>query len=484
MTYDCGFWGHEQMDKVFRHEVGHIFGAADEYCCAYSCCDFGAYGYLGVENDNCAMNNPSSVLCVMKDNSDNLCYYTRGQIGWWDSDDDGIYDPIDTTPECSATCLEGSSTTCSTLHINGSVEDVPYPSPRMVSVTINKITSVQFNLDGGAWKQVDPSDGSYDSALEYYNFTVTDVLPGEHTVNIRAANTVGNLSLVYSIPVTVMADSTPPVMGTVYDDGQYTNNKNSLHAHWSATDPETGVNEYQYAVGTTPADPGKGYIVDWKSAGLSTSADIRLSLEDEKTYYIYVKAKNACDKWSDPAASDGIIAKITEPVGSIKTVNDNISASLDYKIVSGVISDSVFYVEDDNRAAGLRIESSTEVAAGDRVTASGKMQTTEAGERYLKADSVEIVCHGETIHDPIGVNLATAIKNKYCRGILVRVWGNVGDQVAEGIWKLQSIPQQYILVRPKSGFSLTPGESKIFDGILTSESSQTMPVLAVTNSNL
>jgi hypothetical protein len=480
MTYDCGCWDHSQMDKVFRHEVGHIFGAADEYCCPFTCCDFGSYGYLDVENNNCALNNTASVQCVMKDNSDNLCVYTRGQIGWRDSDGDGIFDPIDTSPECSATCLEGSSTASNTLHINGSAEDVPYPSPRMVSVTINKITSVQFNIDGGAWQQVDPSDGSYDSALEYFNFSIADVNPGEHTVNIHATNTVGNISAVYSIPITVAPDLTPPVMGTVYDDGRYTNDNISLRARWSATDPETGISEYKYAVGTSPADPGKGYTVDWMSNGSATSANISLDLKDGQTYYIYVKARNSNDIWSDAAASDGITAKITDPVGSIKKIGDDIAASISYKIVSAVVSEGVFYIEDDNRACGLRVESSTTVTPGDRVTVSGKMRTTEAGERYIKADSVEIVCHNETMRDPLGVNIYAAIKYKACHGILVRVWGNVGDEVSTGLWKLQSIPQQYILVRPAVGSSLTPGQFKILDGILTSESSQTLPVLAIT----
>ena len=32
LTYDCSTWGISRMDMVFRHEVGHIFGGADEYC--------------------------------------------------------------------------------------------------------------------------------------------------------------------------------------------------------------------------------------------------------------------------------------------------------------------------------------------------------------------------------------------------------------------------------------------------------------------
>ena len=93
---------------------------------------------------------------------------------------------------------------------------------------------------------------------------------------------------------------------------------------------------------------------------------------------------------------------------------------------------------------------------------------------------MEIICHNETMRDPLSVNIYAAIKYKACHGILVRVWGNVGDEVSTGLWKLQSIPQQYILVRPAVGSSLTPGQFKILDGILTCESSQTLPVLAIT----
>ena len=90
MTYDNNGWEISRMDSVAKHESGHIFLAGDEYCSpGYACCNFGYYGYLGVYNGNCELDNPSSVPCIMREGQgDAICDYTIGQIGWRDSDGD------------------------------------------------------------------------------------------------------------------------------------------------------------------------------------------------------------------------------------------------------------------------------------------------------------------------------------------------------------------------------------------------------------
>ncbi|MBA3687861.1 MAG: hypothetical protein H0W81_03355 [Chloroflexi bacterium] len=97
MQYSNDGWGPAQIDRVFAHESGHIFGAADEYASS-GCSTGGSWGYLGVANGNCANGNPSSVDCLMKGNTYNVCTSTPGQFGWRDSDSDGVPDPIDLSP--------------------------------------------------------------------------------------------------------------------------------------------------------------------------------------------------------------------------------------------------------------------------------------------------------------------------------------------------------------------------------------------------
>lgn len=477
MTYDCGSWGHSRMDQVFRHEVGHIFGAADEYCGSYSCCDFGSYGYLGIANANCSYNNPDSVSCVMRDCSDNLCSYTRGQIGWLDTDEDSILDPIDTSVDCSATCQDGSSTKNSTLHFSGTAYDIPCNSPSFTLVTINTITGVEYSIDGGTWTSAAASDGTFDSPLEYFSFEITGVAPGEHSIDVYAQNTVGNLSPVCTLSVVVLADDTAPVVESVQDDGQYTNNTGSLHASWSAVDSETQIAQYKYAVGTSPVDRGSGYVRDWTSAGKQTDANICLSMIDGCTYYVYVEAENTSGVWSETTASDGITVDASTPIGNVKSVSDGLSVSITNKIVTATMSDS-FYIEDDNRACGLKVVSGAEVTSGDRVDITGILSTNTAGEKYIQSTSVKTVCQGESLPRPLGVNMATAMSNKLCYGLLVQLWG-YPEAADDGLWKLRSCAgvsgnNQYVYVRPTTGTSLTAGSLTILDGILAPEQTGTV----------
>jgi hypothetical protein len=82
------------MDHVAAHETGHVFGAGDEY--AESKCDpKERFGFLQVENGNCELATQNHVPCIMSRNSWAMCEYSRGQLGWRDSNGDGVLDPLD-----------------------------------------------------------------------------------------------------------------------------------------------------------------------------------------------------------------------------------------------------------------------------------------------------------------------------------------------------------------------------------------------------
>jgi hypothetical protein len=82
MHYDNDGWGPDNIDRVFAHETGHIFGAPDEY--ASSGCDCGgSWGRFGLPNlncENCAVGG--GVDCLMRGNTWGLCAYTPGHLGW------------------------------------------------------------------------------------------------------------------------------------------------------------------------------------------------------------------------------------------------------------------------------------------------------------------------------------------------------------------------------------------------------------------
>lgn len=100
MTYGNNGYGPHNMDAVAAHEIGHIFGAIDQYYSAQQPCTRKA-GYLDVENQNsqygnCAIDEPSIMRGqVWPYRNDTIDEYARGQVGWRDSDGDGILDPVD-----------------------------------------------------------------------------------------------------------------------------------------------------------------------------------------------------------------------------------------------------------------------------------------------------------------------------------------------------------------------------------------------------
>jgi hypothetical protein len=104
----------------------------------------------------------------------------------------------------------------------------------------------------------------------------------------------------------------------VTDGGGFTSDNARLSASWTSSDPESGVAEYEYAIGTSPADPGSGYVVAWKSAGTATQAmETGLSLQEGVTYYWYVRARNGVGLWSQVGTSDGITVDLTPPDTSL-----------------------------------------------------------------------------------------------------------------------------------------------------------------------
>ena len=78
-----------------------------------------------------------------------------------------------------------------------------------------------------------------------------------------------------------------------------------LSASWSASDPDSAITLYQYAIGTTP---GGAEVINWTSTG-ATSFDLHgLSLTAGRLYYVSVKARNEGGLWSAAATTPGVAA--------------------------------------------------------------------------------------------------------------------------------------------------------------------------------
>ncbi|WP_142103903.1 IPT/TIG domain-containing protein [Pseudonocardia cypriaca] len=84
--------------RVFAHELGHVFGAPDEYPDS-TCTVADTAGPFGTPNANCTfvsrvppIPNPLSGACLMNHNSGVVCASTEFMWGWLDSDGNGEAD--------------------------------------------------------------------------------------------------------------------------------------------------------------------------------------------------------------------------------------------------------------------------------------------------------------------------------------------------------------------------------------------------------
>jgi hypothetical protein len=219
MTYDNGMLGIDKMDLVCAHEIGHIFWADDEYFSkpTYS-------GYLNI------VNIPHSGGIM--DSFDRATWKlsgaplgltgTWGQVGWRDSNGNGIQDIVDTSQQvyfnlptnvgnklnftgvAAVTSYQNknpSSNNPNAWHYDTEKGWVYTP----VNVTINKIQSVQFRIDNGTWLNATITPTTVHKLQKYpstyidketfaivnYTFLTPELASGQHSIEIRATNQWG-----------------------------------------------------------------------------------------------------------------------------------------------------------------------------------------------------------------------------------------------------------------------------------------------------
>lgn len=189
-------------DYMIRHETMHIFGAMDQYCPDQCQSPIGRWGYLNVVNANSEGNDGNGFFLGHGEGEPDIMVrggsigvYSRGQIGWRDSDGNGIIDPMDTFPVTVINPVSGSNPST----VTGAASERPllneWNSSSYGDVSINTISSVEYRLDGGAWMLAAASDGLFNSADESFSITLPQLSPGTHTVEARAVNSIGNTEL-------------------------------------------------------------------------------------------------------------------------------------------------------------------------------------------------------------------------------------------------------------------------------------------------
>jgi hypothetical protein len=101
----------------------------------------------------------------------------------------------------------------------------------------------------------------------------------------------------------MLPDNTPPATPVVTDEGAVTARRTELAASWLASDAESAIREFQYAIGTTP---GGTQVKPFTSTALNSVVVTGLNLQAGTLYYFVVKAINGAGLESAAGVSDGI----------------------------------------------------------------------------------------------------------------------------------------------------------------------------------
>lgn len=296
-------------------------------------------------------------------------------------------------PQITITSPEDNTfTTSSPITVSGTIDD------NNATVVVNGITAtVASNI-----------------------FTATDIplSQGQNTISAIATDQFNNQNADLII---ITYDTTTPTTPIVTDDGAYTTSLTELHATWSSEDPETGIAEYQYSIGTSA---GATDVVDWTSAGTDTEVThTDLTLTQGQEYFFNVIATNGTDIESEEGHSDGIIAidETTLLIEITSPEEDNALFNSSPITVEGTVSNSSTTVTVNNTSATVTdntFTASVDITEGTNIiTAKATLDTQTA------QDQIDVILD----ISPPSISIFTPDENAITKSNII--YGRVSDDV-------------------------------------------------------
>lgn len=220
--------------STFTHEMGHIFWGMDEYAGG------GTYhssrGYYDTLNEN-AHDNPTSGFVqqdsIMADFNRLVAAYashespasTFAQLGWQDSDGDGIFDVLDVPLSLEGTGLLDDATGQFRFVADASVNTLPNrnSSGSQSDITLNRISRLEMSIDGGNWQTIaEPNAPTATFDL------MVDVPDTFATIDFRVVDApTGVTSPVLSATMTTPLMNVSPLIGFNYIDNDRDGNRSA-----------------------------------------------------------------------------------------------------------------------------------------------------------------------------------------------------------------------------------------------------------------
>ena len=185
---------------TYSHEVGHIFGARDEYRDGTNHNTGQRSGYLYTYNTNAAVhpdgsNNASYFTALMNSSySTVLSSGTINAIGWQDTDNDLVPDILDTFPTLSNLSISSPTTGSVDIDLDAVVTPMPSPNPECGDFTINNLDSAEYRLNGGNWMSLGHVESGWGEYEESLSFTVAGLTDPINDLELRVRNSVTNFS--------------------------------------------------------------------------------------------------------------------------------------------------------------------------------------------------------------------------------------------------------------------------------------------------
>ncbi len=228
--------------STFTHETGHLFWARDEYTGGGNY--YQKRGYYNSQNTNAIDLNPTqnfqqspsimSAGSVLQTAYDTLTTAdaTLAQIGWQDSDGDGVFDVLDVPLKLEGTGRLNQDTGSYRFVGRASVQTLPNKNSSGLQndITLNRISRIEYRINEGAW-QTYSSPNSYTVDIDL-NIPLTTT---QGKIEIRAIDSrIGIVSNIFTGTLGPIPDVTtrPGIQGFVWNDedgnGNWTATENGL----------------------------------------------------------------------------------------------------------------------------------------------------------------------------------------------------------------------------------------------------------------